>query len=151
MKNTAKTSKHDFNKLVFQLTSSHHDACLILAAAEECFVPGASASIEQKSPSVIQQIMPCAICGFCNKNQHHNSGFDTAAAPHTSGMDGAYKPSIDDILGNADPWPLKDVLAKLIEAAEILLVKKDYDGHGWEEIHHAINRAKKIQELLIKQ
>jgi hypothetical protein len=39
-------------------------------------------------------------------------------------------------------WPITEVLAKLIEASDILLKKKDYDGHGWEEIHHATNRAK---------
>ncbi len=39
-------------------------------------------------------------------------------------------------------WPLSEVLKKLIEAADILLNKKDYDGHGWEEISHAVKKAK---------
>jgi hypothetical protein len=41
-------------------------------------------------------------------------------------------------------WPTKDVLDKLIEAAEILLHKHDYDGHGWELIAHAVDRGKEI-------
>lgn len=32
------------------------------------------------------------------------------------------------------PWPLKDVISKLCDAAEILLHEKNYDGHGYEEI-----------------
>ena len=41
-------------------------------------------------------------------------------------------------------WPTRDVLNKLIEASEILLHKKDYDGHGWEEIAHCVDLAKGI-------
>lgn len=44
----------------------------------------------------------------------------------------------------ADPWPTKDVIAKLIEAAEILLHQHNYDGHGYEEITAAVERAKQI-------
>ncbi len=51
---------------------------------------------------------------------------------------------INDILGVTEPWPLYEVLKKLEEASEILLHKKNYDGHGWEEIHHAAKRAKEI-------
>lgn len=46
----------------------------------------------------------------------------------------------------SNPWPLKDVLSKLIEAADILLHKKDYDGHGHEEIFIAVQRAKEIRQ-----
>jgi hypothetical protein len=41
-------------------------------------------------------------------------------------------------------WPTKDVLDKLIEAAEILLHRHDYDGHGWELIANAVDRGKEI-------
>ncbi len=41
------------------------------------------------------------------------------------------------------PWPLRDSLLKLIEAAEILLNEKNYDGDGWEQIQHAAEAAKK--------
>lgn len=43
-----------------------------------------------------------------------------------------------------EPWPLRDILAKLVEAADILLDDKDYDGHGWEEIAGCRDRAKAI-------
>ena len=36
-----------------------------------------------------------------------------------------------------NPWSILAVLAKLSEAADILLIEKDYDGHGWESIQHA--------------
>lgn len=43
-----------------------------------------------------------------------------------------------------EPWPLRGIMAKLVEAADILLDEKSYDGHGWEEIHHCRDRAKAI-------
>lgn len=45
-----------------------------------------------------------------------------------------------------DAWSLPEVLNKLIEASDILLDKKNYDGHGWEEISHARSKAKFILE-----
>lgn len=39
---------------------------------------------------------------------------------------------------NDQPWPLRDVVRKLCDAAEILLHEKNYDGHGHEEISHAL-------------
>lgn len=47
-----------------------------------------------------------------------------------------------DVLMEGESWPLRDVLAKLVEASEILLHQKNYDGHGWEQISHAVDRAK---------
>ena len=43
--------------------------------------------------------------------------------------------------GIATPWPARDVVDKLAEAASILLVDKDYDGHGWELIDTAMKVA----------
>lgn len=54
---------------------------------------------------------------------------------------------IAEIIGADQPWSLYDVLNKLIEASDILLHKKNYDGHGWEEIFHAAQRAKQIARL----
>lgn len=45
-----------------------------------------------------------------------------------------------------EPWPIHDVVSKLVEASEILLHKKNYDGHGWEEISHAVAYAKQWLE-----
>ena len=42
-----------------------------------------------------------------------------------------------------EPWTTLDIIAKLSEATEILLYQKNYDGHGWEEIQHANDLAKK--------
>jgi transcriptional regulator with XRE-family HTH domain len=53
-----------------------------------------------------------------------------------------------DVLGLDNSWSLKDVLKKLIEASEILLHQKNYDGHGWEEINHCVERGKSIVSTL---
>lgn len=46
-------------------------------------------------------------------------------------------------LGSAAcPWPAKDIVAKLVEAADILLDRHDYDGHGWEALHEARAQAR---------
>lgn len=39
------------------------------------------------------------------------------------------------------PWPTRDVMSKLVEAADILL-NEGYDGHGWESIDHASRAAR---------
>ena len=54
---------------------------------------------------------------------------------------------IIEVFGLDNPWTLKDVLNKLIEASEILLHKKNYDRHGWEEISHCVKRGKEIDRL----
>lgn len=48
------------------------------------------------------------------------------------------------LLREDQPWPLRDVLAKLHEATGILLHKKNYDGDGWEQIQQAHQNAKDI-------
>jgi hypothetical protein len=55
---------------------------------------------------------------------------------------------IEKIIGQTEAWPLVDVLKKLTEASEILLHRKNYDGHGWEEIAKCVERAKQITSLL---
>lgn len=42
---------------------------------------------------------------------------------------------------SAETWPIRDVLAKLSEAAGILLNELDYDGQGYEEIVACRQRA----------
>lgn len=41
-------------------------------------------------------------------------------------------------------WPINDVIAKLVDAAEILLYRCDYDGHGYEEIAACVERANEV-------
>jgi len=46
--------------------------------------------------------------------------------------------------GMYEPWPTRDVLAKLAEAARILFRLHNYDGHGWEQINAATLAADRI-------
>jgi len=69
-------------------------------------------------------------------------------SPHCTKLPVMRSLPIAEILGEDQPWPLTDVLKKLIEASEILLHKKNYDGHGWEEIRHAVEVAKQKVRLL---
>lgn len=51
---------------------------------------------------------------------------------------------LEEIVGAGKPWPLNDVLKRLIDAGEILLHKKGYDGTDHEEIFGCVQRAKEI-------
>ena len=55
---------------------------------------------------------------------------------------------LNSIIGNDQVYSLKDVLDKLVESANILLLQKDYDGHGWELINSARDRAEEISKIL---
>lgn len=55
---------------------------------------------------------------------------------------------IDEILENENAWNLAETLAKLLEATEILMDEKDYDGHGWELIAQAQTRGKEFLSKL---
>jgi len=46
------------------------------------------------------------------------------------------------ILGEGTPWPARDVMTKLADAAEILLQRHDYDGHGYEQIESCVKQAR---------
>lgn len=55
------------------------------------------------------------------------------------------KPNVScSLLGVDNPYPLKDVLKKLVDAANILLHKKNYDGSDYEEIEKCVLRAEEI-------
>lgn len=49
---------------------------------------------------------------------------------------------LEGVFGLYRPWPLNDVLNKLIEAAEHLTKDHSCDAHGYEEIIHALGEAK---------
>jgi hypothetical protein len=68
----------------------------------------------------------------------------TAAAQATAAThpEAVREPGIDTA------WPVADVLDKLAEAADILLDRKDYDGHGWELIHTARAKAREYAAAL---
>jgi hypothetical protein len=63
-------------------------------------------------------------------------------------LETAVMPSLQSVLALDNAWCLKDVMKKLIEASEILLHQKNYDGHGWEEINHCVERGKEIVSIL---
>jgi hypothetical protein len=44
--------------------------------------------------------------------------------------------------GEDEPWSLRECVLKLVEAADILLHQKDYDGMHWELIQSAWTHAK---------
>lgn len=44
---------------------------------------------------------------------------------------------------SGEAWPPRDVLAKLADAADILLGPENYDGHGYEEINAARDAARR--------
>lgn len=55
---------------------------------------------------------------------------------------------LNSIIANDEAWSLKDILDKLVESANILLLEKDYDGHGWELINSARDRALEISGII---
>lgn len=55
---------------------------------------------------------------------------------------------IDHILGSKDSWSLIGIIQKLIETSDILLIEKDYDGHGHEVLKEARDQAvKKLNSI----
>jgi hypothetical protein len=58
--------------------------------------------------------------------------------------------SLDKILRIDQPYSLQEVFKGLIEATDILLHKKDYDGHGWEKLEYCYNQAEVMQNDLDK-
>ncbi len=53
-----------------------------------------------------------------------------------------------EIMGLDTPWPLLEVLSRLIEASDILLKERQYDGHGHEVLSAATDKAREIVSLL---
>lgn len=55
-----------------------------------------------------------------------------------------HKKSMMEALGVNNPWPITDVLTKLIESTEYLLNVNNYDKHGWEEVSHCTKVGREI-------
>jgi hypothetical protein len=55
---------------------------------------------------------------------------------------------MSNILGLDHPYSLIHILNKLVEASDILMHEKNYDGHGWEIISETTKLAKEKIELL---
>lgn len=50
----------------------------------------------------------------------------------------------NEVIGGDNAWDIYSIINKLCEATDILLHKKDYDGHGWEEMEVCYKLGKKI-------
>ena len=63
------------------------------------------------------------------------------------------KEMLEEILNISSSWPLASIVTKLDKASKILLRDKDYDGHGYEQIHYASLEAKKwlVKEMEIRK
>lgn len=55
---------------------------------------------------------------------------------------------IDKILRLDKPFSLEEILKGLVEASDILLHKKDYDGDGWEHLEYCYRHAKDVINVL---
>ena len=54
----------------------------------------------------------------------------------------------DPLTGTGTPWPLRDVLLKLADAAEHLREVHDCDAHGYEEVMEAARAAREMAQNL---
>ncbi len=65
-------------------------------------------------------------------------------------LDSLFSPPAElyPVLGLDNPYPLHIVLEKLKWATNYLLHKKNYDGHGYEELNQCVRRAEEIISCL---
>lgn len=54
----------------------------------------------------------------------------------------------DPLTGTGTPWPLRDVLLKLADAADHLRTVHDCDAHGYEEVMEAARAARELAQNL---
>jgi len=54
----------------------------------------------------------------------------------------------NEVFGLSEPYTLPHVLSKLIEASNILLHDKNYDGTGWEIISHCTKLGEDYQKRI---
>ncbi len=126
--------------------------------------------IEPNSQSLQVAVMP-SLLSLNFKSMRKEKGLTLRKVEEITGISNAYLSQLEtgkikqpsyttvvtlimlysDILGLDNSWSLKDVLKKLIEASEILLHQKNYDGHGWEEINHCVEIGKEIVSTLSGQ
>lgn len=50
----------------------------------------------------------------------------------------------NEVIGGDNAWDIYSIINKLCEATDILLHKKDYDGHGWEAMEVCYKLGRKI-------
>lgn len=85
-------------------------------------------------------------CANCHEDYSLRDGCDPTrycdACAHT------LLEQMEHALGLDRPWPVQDVLIKLADAADLLLGRHNYDGHGWEEIGRARDEARRMADDL---
>lgn len=57
---------------------------------------------------------------------------------------------IREALGIDKPWPITDVLNKLVESTEYLLEVKNYDKVGWEDVSHCTKIGREMSAKIIE-
>ena len=82
---------------------------------------------------------PKSVMDLLKRIKDLHDGVKELNQPHVSGL----LPNDND-----KAWNTHDVIAKLVEATDILLHRKDYDGHGWEEIEICYQRGKEILQQI---
>lgn len=65
-------------------------------------------------------------------------------ATHMGDVAAAAADRLRDVLAIAEPWPTKDVLARLADAADHLLRDHGCDAHGYEGVNAARDQARSI-------
>ncbi len=73
---------------------------------------------------------------------------DTTSNKTTDSQPAMRSSPIEKVLRLEEPFNLEEILKGLVEAADILLHKKDYDGHGWEHLEYCFRYAKDVIEVL---
>lgn len=99
----------------------------------------------------VESLHPYKISGKPDTYSQYNEGFSDACdilGERVKKLIQSLKEREREILQLNEHWTTADVLEKLIEASEILLHDKDYDGHGWEKIEHCVERGKEINKVL---
>jgi hypothetical protein len=111
------------------------DSDIFLAEREECLR-------HFKFDSIIETMENAKVIN------EFGAGFDEGAKWYRDQIKVSFRDELVKLLGTDNAWPLVNVMEKLVESTEILLHKKDYDRHGWEEVSHCVERGKEIIEYL---
>ena len=91
-------------------------------------------------PGVLTLGQRCSGCGVYELTWHQ-----TKLAERTRELEEAKA-----TLGNDTPWPLGDVLARLIQGCEHLLIDHACDQHGYEALDHSVRAGRRYLGALAK-
>ena len=80
-------------------------------------------------------------CPHCGEELHLGETIDRHLECHEKLME-----AVKALVGSNTPWPLRDVLKTLADAAEHLLKDHDCDAHGYENVDEAVKLARQYTE-----